>query len=208
MLQKKVLLALVFPSLVAAAELPDEAAWSASYDAETGERFVPVELWSGARWDGSRELRMLPADLTFGKGTKKIAGPIEWKRPGTGETVLVYERLQYSRDGRKTQLFTVNNRKDGMARVFDSRYDDADCDENKFPLGLWKEGETRHYELSCNGGKRARKLRVTIEKIDHIYNGQPHCLTFHWVLDKGIVQNSNNHYIYCPGEGLVNLRYD
>ena len=51
-------------------------------------------------------------------------------------------------------------------------------------------------------------MRVTIEKIDHIYNGQPYCLTFHWVLDKGIVQNSNNHYIYCPGEGLVNLRYD
>lgn len=24
----------------------------------------------------------------------------------------------------------------------------------------------------------------------------------------GVVQNSNNHYTYCPGKGLVNLRYD
>lgn len=68
---------------------------------------------------------------------RKSPGRSNGNDQGTEEPIRVYERLQYGR-GRKKQLFTVNSKRDGIAWVFDSRSDYADCDENKFPLGLWK----------------------------------------------------------------------
>ena len=29
--------------------------------------FIPVELWTGAPWDGTQEIRMAPAALEFGQ---------------------------------------------------------------------------------------------------------------------------------------------
>ena len=53
--------------------------WSArqrAYDPETRTRFIPVESWTGAPWDGTHEIRMPPAALEFGRrGDKSIKGP-------------------------------------------------------------------------------------------------------------------------------------
>ena len=164
------------------------------------QRFIPVELWTGAPWDGSYELRMNPAQLAFGTGGRKtIAGPTPWTRPSTGETLQVYER---NNQGKK-QLFTLSSRGDGLGRVFDSRYGRDCIDEVKFPLGWWGDGETRVFGVLCNGGTLRRTISLTIEKLDFSYWGAPHSLQFHWVVDDGKAAGTNMRYVYSPGRGLV-----
>lgn len=46
-----------------------------------------------------------------------------------------------------------------MARVSDSRHADADCDEIKFPLGLWKQGEKRNHVLTCSGSSASERWK-------------------------------------------------
>ena len=50
----------------------DIKAWEVATNPETKERYIPVELWSGAEWDGKRELI---------------------RRKGTGSLFLIKERL-------------------------------------------------------------------------------------------------------------------
>src|SRR5688500_5270260 len=66
----------------------DWSAWQRSYDPATRTRFIPVELWTGAPWDGTQEIHMAPAALEFGQpGDKSIKGPTTWNG------IQVYERL-------------------------------------------------------------------------------------------------------------------
>jgi hypothetical protein len=188
-----------------AASAADLAKWTASYDRTTRTRFVPIELWTGGTWNGTRVLRMTPASLSFGRhGEKRITGPLPWRRPGTNEVMQVYERD----NGGKKQLFALSSRGDGLGRVFDSRYKRDCVDEVKFPLGLWKDGETRVFDVSCNNGKLRRKIKLTIEKIDFVYKGVPHSLRFHWVVDGGTGHGTDMHYTYSPGRGLASLDDD
>jgi hypothetical protein len=185
-----------------AADLPK---WAASYDPATNTRFIPIELWTGGDWNGNRELKMTPAGLSFGKrGEKHVGGPIAWKRPGTGETIQVYERNNRG----KKQLFALTSRGDGLGRVYDSRYARDCVDEVKFPLGIWKQGETRVFDVSCNNGSLRRRIALTIEKLDFDYQGVPHSLQFHWLVDGGGRPGTDMHYIYSPGRGLVSVHGD
>jgi hypothetical protein len=191
--------------VVEAPNAADLSTWVASYDPATKTRFIPIELWTGSEWDGNRELRMTPANLYFGKrGEKRISGPVAWTRPGTGEAIQVYER---NNKGKK-QLFVLSSRGDGLGRVFDSRYARDCVDEVKFPLGLWRDGETRVFDVSCDGGKLRRKIELTIEKLDFNHDGVPHSLQFHWVVDGGKGYGTDMHYTYSPGRGLVSLDDD
>lgn len=179
--------------------------WSASYDPIVKTRFIPIELWTGGNWDGARQLKMTPAALSFGRrGEKTIAGPLAWTRPSTGEAMQVYER---NNKGKK-QLFALSSRGDGLGRVFDSRYGRDCVDEVKFPLGLWRDGETRVFNVSCNNGALQRTIELTIEKLDFEHDGVPHSLQFHWVVDGGKDRGTNMHYTYSPGRGLVSLDDD
>jgi len=183
----------------------DLSKWAASFDAATRTRFIPVELWTGAEWDGTTELRLNRAHLAFGqRGEKRITGPVQWTRPGTGETIPVYERNNRG----KKQLFALSSRADGLGRVYDSRYDRDCVDEVKFPLGLWKDGEKRVFDVSCNGGRLRRTIELTIERLDFEHEGTPHSLQFHWVVDGGRGRGTNMHYVYSPGKGLVSLDED
>jgi hypothetical protein len=81
------LIALCF-SCVGVARAEDWSAWQRAYDPATRTRFIPVELWTGAAWDGTQEIRMAPAALEFGwRGDKSIKGPTTWNG------IQVYERL-------------------------------------------------------------------------------------------------------------------
>jgi len=187
------------PGLSWAADL---SKWTAAYDSSTGIRFIPVELWTGAEWDGAHVIKMSKAELSFGnRGAKGISGPFEWTRPATGEKLLVYERT--NRD--KGQLFTLTNDGTGLGRVYDSRYDRDCVNEVKFPLGYWKQGETRVYSVNCNGGKLVRPLKVTIKDLDFVYKGIPHSLRFHWLIDEGRGRGTDMIYTYSPGRGLVDV---
>ena len=179
------------------AHADDWSAWQRAYDPATRTRFIPVELWTGAPWDGARQIRMAPADFKFGaRGDKSIRGPIDWN--GT----QVYERLSR---GNVSQLFALREDGTGLGRVFDSRYPDRGCrDEVKFPLGVWKQGEVREYRVPCTSG--ARPLKVTIEEIDFVHDGVPHSLRFHWLLNAGRGRGTDMHYVYSPLRGLVSVK--
>jgi hypothetical protein len=182
--------------LGAQARADDWSAWQRAYDPATRTRFIPVELWTGAPWDGAREIRMAPAALQFGaRSDKSIRGPIDWNG------IQVYERLSRGTQ----QLFALRGDQTGLGRVFDSRYPQRGCrDEVKFPLGLWKQGEVREYRIPCTSG--ARPLKLTIEEIDFVHDGVPHSLRFHWLLSEGRGRGTDMRYVYSPLRGLVKVQ--
>jgi hypothetical protein len=45
--------------------------WESAIDPVTKARFIPVELWTGAEWDGSEELKMSKAEMLFGSRLKQ-----------------------------------------------------------------------------------------------------------------------------------------
>ena len=190
------LLVLVTAGVLAAEPSP----WDRAFDASTGTRFIPVELWTGAAWDGAHVIRTGTADLAFGRG-KRITGPVPWTPPTGGDPILVYERTQ----NRKRQLFALAPDGSGLGRVYDSRYPRYCPGEVKFPLGYWKQGEVRDYALTCASGQGRRTLRVTIEHVDFTYAGVPHSLRFHWLMDGGRGAGTDMRYTYSPGFGLVHV---
>ena len=64
----------------------DLKAWKASINPQTHERYIPVELWAGAEWDGANALKMPNVDDTYRhrKATYQIKGPMEWEHPAMG----------------------------------------------------------------------------------------------------------------------------
>jgi len=180
------------------AHAEDWSAWQRAYDPATRTRFIPVELWTGATWDGTQEIRMAPAALEFGRrGDKSVKGPTTWNG------IQVYERLNRG----KLQLFAIRDDRTGLGRVFDSRYPQLGCrGEVKFPLGYWKQGEVREYQVACRGGRSKRPLQVTIEEIDFVHDGVPHSLRFHWLYMEGKGRGTDMRYVYSPLRGLVKVR--
>jgi hypothetical protein len=80
-----------------------------------------------------KELKMSNAELRFGdRLNKDIKGPTEWKHPITGETLIVYERINQERDGIKSQLFAMNGEKTGLGRLYDCAPNSA---SEPFPVG-------------------------------------------------------------------------
>src|SRR5450830_968384 len=176
-------------SFTQAAHAADQNVWDAAYDAGAKTRYIPVELWTGSQWDGSRELKMLPADLQF-SDHKHINGPFPYTPHGATAPVMVYQRVNRG----KVQFFTLSSRGDGLGRVYDSRFEDRDCvDEVKMPLGLWHENETRVITFPCKQGARQSEVVLTIEKLDFEYHGVPHSLQFHWVHDGGRGKANDMH---------------
>jgi len=128
----------------------DIKAWEESINPETKERYIPVELWPGAEWDGKRELRMPKVDGTYSHrtATYQVKGPTEWKHPVTGKVFVVYERINPGKDGDESQIFTINDHQTGLGRLFDGRpgRDTRTYSGGlKFPLGLWKEDESKWF---------------------------------------------------------------
>jgi hypothetical protein len=185
--------------------------WESAIDPVTKARFIPVELWTGAEWDGSEDLKMSKAEMLFGSRLNKdIKGPMEWKHPVTGETLIVYERTNEQRDGVKSQLFAINEEKTGLGRVYDSRGDLGTRTFSgglKFPLGYWKQGETKQIMEKRYEAARVdtRIESITITQLDFTYRGIPHCLEFEWLYKESRRPKVIDHqtYTYCPNQGMV-----
>ena len=55
-------------------------------NAQSNERFIPLELFTGGDIRDDSEIIFTPANLVFGeKKRKKIVGPENWKNPQTGK---------------------------------------------------------------------------------------------------------------------------
>jgi hypothetical protein len=195
----------------APASAVDLKAWEASINPETKERYIPIELWAGAEWDGKRELKMPKVDAAYRhRSAYQIKGPTEWKHPVTGQSFMVYERINPGREGIKWQLFTINQDQNGLGRVYDARPGLGTrmfSGGLKFPLGYWKEGETRKFLYKHYNGTREsdRAETITIKQMNFAFKGDPHCLEFYWTAtDRNERQTYDRQtYIYCPGKSMV-----
>ena len=190
----------------------DIKAWEASINSQTKERYIPVELWAGAEWDGKTELKMPPVDNTYRhrRAQYEIKGPMEWAHPVMGQTFVVYERINPGRDGVKLQRFTINQDKNGLGRVYDARPGLGTrmfSGGLKFPLGNWKEGETRKFLYKHYEGSRVadRAETITIKQIDFQFQQSVHCLEFYWTATDRDEKRfyDRQTYIYCPGQSMV-----
>ena len=167
------------------------------------ERFIPLELFTGGEIREDKEIKFTNANLVFGeKKRKKIVGPEDWKNPQTGETVKVYKRTRKGQSGLKTQLFTVTNDGQCIGRVWDSRRGGRVIQNGcKFPLGIWKEGETRSFEGSSGG--KSRKIELTILKLG---KKQKDKVKFNWKLYDGSGKlMDDNDYTFSPGKAMTKL---
>ena len=167
------------------------------------ERFIPLELFTGGDIRDDKEIKFTNANLVFGeKKRKKIVGPEDWKNPQTGETIKVYKRTRKGQSGSKTQLFTVTNDGQCIGRVWDSRRGGRVIKNGcKFPLGVWKEGETRSFE-GTSGGK-PRKIELTILKLG---KKQKDKVKFNWKLYDGSGKlMDDNDYTFSPGKAMTKL---
>jgi len=167
------------------------------------ERFIPLELFTGGEIREDKEIKFTNANLVFGeKKRKKIVGPEDWKNPQTGETIKVYKRTRKGQSGLKTQLFTVTNDGQCIGRVWDSRRGGRVIQNGcKFPLGIWKEGETRSFEGSSGG--KSRKIELTILKLG---KKQKDKVKFNSKLYDGSGKlMDDNDYTFSPGKAMTKL---
>jgi hypothetical protein len=191
----------------------ESSVWERSINPQNKERFIPVELWTGVDWDGQKELKMTSVDGTYRHRTStySIKGPVEWKHPVTNQTSPVYERINPGRnkDEDKSQLFTINQDQTGLGRLFDGRprRDTRTYSGGlKFPLGLWKEDETKSFVYKVwDTIETTRAEAITIKQINFTYQGTPHCLEIYWIAtDRSGRKTYDRHtYIYCPGQSMV-----
>jgi hypothetical protein len=205
-------LLMVFTALAATSvSSADIKAWEASISSQTKERYIPVELWAGAEWDGKTELKMPPVDNTYRhrRAQYEIKGPMEWTHSVMGQTFVVYERINPGRDGVKLQRFTINQEKNGLG-VYDARPGLGTrmfSGGLKFPLGQWKEGEMRKFLYKHYEGSRVadRAETITIKQIDFQFEQSVHCLEFYWAATDRDEKRfyDRQTYIYCPGQSMV-----
>ena len=169
-----------------------------------GERFIPLELFTGGEIRNDTEIKFTKANLVFGdKKRKKITGPEDWEHPNTGEKIKVYKRTRKGQSGLKTQLFTITNDGQCIGRVWDSRRGGRVIKNGcKFPLGVWKEGETRTF-IGSSGGK-TRKIELKILKLG---KKQKDSVKFNWKLYDGSGKlMDNNDYTFSPGKAMSGLK--
>lgn len=168
------------------------------------ERFIPLELFTGGEIREDTEIKFTKANKIFGeKKRKKIVGPEDWKNPQTGEIIKVYKRTREGQSGLKTQLFTVTNDGQCIGRVWDSRRGGRVIENGcKFPLGFWKEGETRSFKGSSGG--KPRKIELTILKLGKKSKSS---IKFNWKLynlSSGELMDDND-YTFSPGKAMTKL---
>jgi len=188
------------------ARLGDRAHWDAAYDAASAQRFIPTQLVVPGVWGGARTADSPPGNFIDGGGDR-WSGPTDDAEPLTGRKILSYGRERTNRrEGTVVQRFALREQGDGIGRIRDSRFGGLECaGEIKFPLGLWREGETRRNEYHCaiKGGPPERRVNtITIEKIDFPCRGVPHCLQFTWTHEsERLGKLDDRRYVFAPGIG-------
>jgi hypothetical protein len=181
--------------------------WDDAYDASAGTRFIPIELILGAEWDGKRVIAYPSGTFQQTVGGSTWEGPAQWTHPVTGRNLIVYYR---SRGGRNAaaQIFALRDDETAIGRVGDSRFGIDGCEqEGKYPLGQWKQGETRTFRYACWYDKKPKiKIAtITIKNIDFDCDGSKHCLSIEWALrnERGRRELDRMIYTFAPGKSIV-----
>ena len=182
--------------------------FSSSQLSFANERFIPLELFTGGEIRDDTDIKFTPADKVFGeKKRKKIVGPLDWRGIGSEEIIKIYKRTEKNREGkvRKTQYFTITNDGQCMGRVYDQRRSGTKYIKNgcKFPLGLWKEDETRTFSVTDGGSSRTVELKIL-----KLGKKPTDCVKFNWKLfDASTGQKyGDNDYKFCKGRAMTDLK--
>ena len=171
-------------------------------------KFIPVELWLGENITESEKIIFPKVNFKFGyKERHKIKGPIIWKNSKTNQNIKVYVRSRYSKkeDKEISQLWTVTNNNQCLGRVFDNRGNRFIENGCKFPIGFWKQGESRSFTSNYFDERKGKYKRIKTITILNLENKDNSCLKFNWKSSqKGNVVDENI-YEYCPRKGLVKV---
>ena len=172
------------------------------------ERFIPIELWLGGNITTSRKLSFPEVDFEFGyKGRHKIKGPINWENSKTRENIRVYVRSRFSKKLNKeiSQLWTYTNNNQCLGRVFDNRGNRVIENGCKFPIGLWKEGESRSFSSNYYDEKKGNYKRTSMITILNLGKDENSCIEFKWKSSQKNLLVDENVYEYCPKVGLIRV---
>ena len=175
------------------------APWSKQnlYDPNTDAYYIPYELWTGAKWDGSKIKSNHSADIRF-MGNKAIKGPKSWVHPKLNMEYTVYERI----NGNKTQLFTFYD--DGIGRVSDNRKNRYFNGGIKFPAGPgWKIGKkvTHVQDVWKKDKFYSRNTSILINSIKFNSDGNMTSLTYTYFVDG----TPDHRYSYSPEKGMTEV---
>ena len=172
------------------------------------EIFIPVELWLGENISQSEKIVLPEVSFKFGyKERYKIKGPIIWKNSKTNESIKVYVRSRYSKkeDKEISQLWTITNKNQCLGRVFDDRgkrFIENGC---KFPIGFWKQGESRSFTSNYFDERKGNYKRIKTITILNLENSDKSCLKFNWKSSQKDTVIDENIYEYCPRKGLIKV---
>ena len=170
--------------------------------------FIPVELWLGENNTGSEKIVFSEVNFKFGyKERHKIKGPITWKNSKTNENIKVYIRSRYSKKDDKeiSQLWTVTNNNQCLGRVFDNRGNRFIENGCKFPIGFWKQGESRSFTSNYFDERKGNYKRIKTITILKLEKDNTSCLKFNWKSSQKGNVIDENIYEYCPRKGLVKV---
>lgn len=180
------------------------------HDASVEERFIPVELLTGLPMPEGQELVFAPVaergylyvnaspDALGKVGEVRLSGPVQW----TGEGGVVYEVYERHVVTFARERFALTKDKTAIGRVWDERIGNVK-NEGKFPVGLWKQGQKRHYftVYYTKSGARDLKTLIEIEKLSCTYDGVAGAIQYRWNAGDRL----DYSYIYAPGRGPVQI---
>ena len=172
------------------------------------EIFIPVELWLGENISESEKIIFPEVNFKFGyKERHKIKGPIIWKNSKTNQNIKVYVRSRYSKKEDKEifQLWTVTNNNQCLGRVFDNRGNRFIENGCKFPIGFWKQGESRSFTSNYFDKIKGNYKRIKTITILKLEKDNKSCLKFNWKSSQTGTVIDENIYEYCTRNGLVKL---
>jgi len=167
---------------------------------------IGFDLWAGPRGVAFGDR----VDVT--QGSRRIHGPLTLQHPVTGERLTVYARINRERDGERLQYFTMRPDGAALARVFDrrpGRRDRAFTGDAFFPIGLWRQGESRAFRMTehAGGAPRQRQLTLTVIDPSREFRGVPGSLRYDWIArDSGGGVLFHERFDHSPGIGFV--RFD
>ena len=170
--------------------------------------FIPVELWLGENITGSEKIIFPEVNFKFGyKERHRIKGPTIWENSKTNQNIKVYVRSRYSKkeDKEISQLWTVTNNNQCLGRVFDNRGNRFIENGCKFPIGLWKQGESRSFTSNYFDEKKGNYKRIKTITILNLEKNNKSCLKFNWKSSQKGTVIDENIYEYCPRKGLVKV---
>lgn len=142
---------------------------------------------------------------------RRIVGPRSWTHPVTGQRMTVYVRTKWEKSGTKTSYYTLRPDGTALARVLDRRPGAADryfTGDAFFPVGPWRSGMSRSYDMAQHVGGKATRYRVTITvtKSSFTHKGRPGSMEYIWTeRNQSGRKTKELRYIYSPGIGLADV---